>query len=60
MANIITTQNNVKVRELMYALMDELGVPRDLVAFEVRFAADEPVTVKTEFYAKQKDQIQEP
>lgn len=37
-------------RELQKMLRERLGIPDRVRWFEVRFAMDEPVTVKCEFY----------
>jgi hypothetical protein len=36
-------------KELSDLLRDELGIPKNVLSFEVRFAVDEPVTVRCEY-----------
>lgn len=42
-------------KELCDLLRDELGIPKNVLSFEVRFAVNEPVTVRCEYVPDEPD-----
>ena len=55
MGSKVLTPSHGTGKELSDLLRDELGIPKNALSFEVRFAIDEPVTVRCEYLAEEPD-----